>query len=356
MLTDPQVFDDGRLPRRLQHRGSEVKTLARAFEPALHGDRAQDVLLSGPSGVGKTTLTRYTLERSTKHGHIQSAYVPCLGLTTAGILRSVLKQLPGPDPGPTTPREDLDLQLYDRVDEPAIIILDEADAVTDTTAVQRLCDTDLLSVVVISHDPHRWLTQADFRARRYMERGQGLRLEHFSTSELVDILAARARRGLRDGAIDESQLGLIARGTAGVARYGIQSLRAAAVLAGDRGHDTIRDEDIHDGFERAKLRMLRLNLRSLPVHHHVLYEIVREAGRIQPRDLYDRYEEIAARVYDGRETVPVDGRQRRNALSKLRAYDLIDYDGPDNQYREYYVTHEEIESPLDLAVGQQQQH
>jgi hypothetical protein len=60
-------------------------------------------------------------------------------------------------------------------------------------------------------------------------------------------------------------------------------------------------------------------------HHHVLYEIVREAVEIAPGELHDRYDAVAEDVYDeGVDQQPIGERARRNKLRKLEAYDLID--------------------------------
>ena len=48
-----------------------------------------------------------------------------------------------------------------------------------------------------------------------------------------------------------------------------------------------------------------------------------------------KYEEIAEDVYFGRDLTPIGGRARRNKISKLREYDLID---------------ESIEAPVSLPV------
>ena len=54
-------------------------------------------------------------------------------------------------------------------------------------------------------------------------------------------------------------------------------------------------------------------------------------------------------MYFGRDLTPIGGRARRNKISKLREYDLIDYQGPP-QNREYFVLDESIEAPVSLPV------
>jgi len=70
MITDPRVFQDEYLPRELKHREGPVEELCRAFDPAVDGDQATDVLVAGPSGVGKTVLVRHTLGRLEQYADV----------------------------------------------------------------------------------------------------------------------------------------------------------------------------------------------------------------------------------------------------------------------------------------------
>jgi Cdc6-like AAA superfamily ATPase len=140
MITDSAVFDDEQLPRRLLHREGAVDHLSRAWEPALQGEQAHNVLIHGPSGVGKTSLTRFALQNLTRHADIHSAHIESLGKTTAGVVRSILHDLPGGDPATNTLREDLCIKLHERVDQPTIVILDEADDLPATDVLDRLAD------------------------------------------------------------------------------------------------------------------------------------------------------------------------------------------------------------------------
>jgi|AntDeeMinimDraft_5_1070356.scaffolds.fasta_scaffold20564_3 hypothetical protein len=57
-------------------------------------------------------------------------------------------------------------------------------------------------------------------------------------------------------------------------------------------------------------------------------------------------------VYFGRDLTPIGGRARRNKISKLQEYDLIEYEGP-AQNRVYRVRDEAIEPPVDdLGLNQ----
>jgi len=343
MIADPAVFDDEHLPRRLLHREAAVDHLSRAWEPALGGDQAHDVLIHGPPGVGKTALTRHSLQKLTGHADVQTAHVRCLGKTTAGVVRSVLHDLPGSDPSVNVPREDLCIQLQERVTSPVIVVLDEADGLPSTDALDRLVDVKNLSVVVICHDPDEWLSRLDGRLRRRLSFAE-FGLDRYSVDELADILEARANLGLPSESVTREQLETIADEVAGVARNGIQALRQAALRAEELQHERITDEDVSESFERAKRHIRELNLESLPFHHRLLYELIRMGDGLEAGELHERYEKISDEVYYGREQTPISKRARRLKLSKLEAYELIKIDGK-NRHRMYQPHDSEIMAP-----------
>ncbi|WP_436933714.1 Cdc6/Cdc18 family protein [Halovenus marina] len=337
MIVDERIFDEDHLPRRLLHRESAVDTLLRAWSPALAEQRAKDVLLHGPSGVGKTVLTRHALQRLRDEGGVQVARVRCLGKTDTGIIRSILEDLPGEDPASNTPHEDLCLALRERVAEhgPVIAVLDEADDVPTTGVLDRLADVDPLSIVAITHDVDSWLSRVDDRPRRAFD-WQELGLDRYGVDELADILEARASQGLRHGAAGRAELETIADDVAGVARFGIQALREAALVASDRGMRTIDQDDLPEAYERARRRVREEQLASLPFHHHVLYELIREAGEIDGETLHERYERTADQAYAGRKQTPLSKRARRRKLQKLEDYDLVTIQGG-NRNQTYIV-------------------
>jgi len=126
MIVDEHVFTDAYLPDRLLHRAAAVEVLADAFEPAVAGRQPADVLIYGPSGVGKTVLTRHTSERLQRQATVDFAHVRSLGNSPAGIARAVLEALGG-DPTRTTPEDELWRRLHKRVERPLIVVLDEGD-------------------------------------------------------------------------------------------------------------------------------------------------------------------------------------------------------------------------------------
>ena len=349
MITSPRVFDDAHLPRELVHRESEVEALTGALQPALDGDRANDIFISGPSGVGKTVLARHSLDRLAEHADVEHAHVRCLGKTTTSILRAALAAHPrGEDLAENTPQDDVLGALEDTVTRPFVLVLDEADDLPATDTLERLAPIPEVSVVVICHDPERWLAQAGEHVRRSLT--THIQPDRYTVPELVDILTPRADEGLEAGVVTDAQLREVADEVAGVARRGIQSLRAAAELAGERGHSTITETDIADCFERARKRIRESNLQSLTFHHQVLYELIRNAGTIRGEALNNAYDEHAEAVYHGHPVVPIGKRWRRRNLQKLQEYDLVKSEEIPIG-KKYAVVDETLESPLTLPVA-----
>lgn len=264
MITHPRVFDDEWTPQELYHREGAVEVLSEAFDPATQGHAARNVIVHGPSGVGKTVLAKHTIGRLEQHADVCTGLVEGLGTTTGAVLRRAVAARDATPPQNATV-EDLRWQLRDRIEQPMILVLDEAEGLPSTDALDQLLAIDRLSVVAIVHDEDRWLARISDDARQAFAVSIGL--DRYHIDELAAILRARAEKGLAKSVVTDPQLERIADEVAGVARYGIQSLHAAAQLATERDHWTIEEQDITDSFARAQRRIRRLNLRSLPVHH-----------------------------------------------------------------------------------------
>ncbi|GGL55276.1 Cdc6/Cdc18 family protein [Halocalculus aciditolerans] len=345
MILHPQVFTDEHLPRVLAHRGGPLAALEQAWRPTPYGQSLKDVLISGPSGVGKTVLARYALtELEDAHG-IPWTHVKTMGDTTGDVLRNVLDAYPARvQIHGNEPVDDLVWTLRDVVTDPYVVILDESDDLPETDVLQALAGVAGIATVAIVHHPDEWLARVD-----HWEAAEHVALDRYHVDELVDILRERADRGLEPGAVDDRQLESIADEVAGVARYGIQSLLAAARLAVNRGHTRILGADVRDSYALAREEIRASNLESLPFHHQVLYALMYELGDASAGDLHDYYDERAPAYYEGRTLAPIKRRERRKKLQKLIDYDLLAGEGQ-GKGRSYALVDGEVEPLVEPVV------
>lgn len=350
MYIDQTVFAEDHVPQNLPHRDQELQQLERAFAPATRGQRADDVLITGPSGVGKTVLARLLLERLEQRAAVQTVYLSCLGLTTRNVLAEIAAAVSGGVDGRMTVPNCLEA-IQDGVTEPTIVVLDEADGLQAEELLETIVEVPLLSVVGVCHDREDWTADLGGWPLARFDGDQTVTLDRYGVDELADILAVRAMNGLPPRAFDDELLEDIADRAAGVARVGIQTLRAAAEVASKHDRQTITSNDVENGLERARQRIRRANLRSLPLHHRLLYSIVVDSGGIEAGELHERYERVAGRIYSGRTVTPIGRRARRNALAKLREYDLLECEG-DGPHREYFPREESLVTKIRLAAEQ----
>ncbi|MFC5278679.1 Cdc6/Cdc18 family protein [Halorubrum rubrum] len=351
MITQSEVFREGRLPRTLVHREPEMDQVSRALQPALRGDRAEDLLISGPSGVGKTTLARLFLDNSRAPTNVDATIVRSLGETTGSILRDAINEHPSDASvhrGVAT--DQLAGVLRDAVDAPFILVLDEADDLPETDVLEELSSVPGVAVIAIAHDADDWLARIDQRHRPQFAGEHHVHLDRYSPGELADILQPRADQGLEAGAVSREQLEQIADDVAGRARNAIQTLKWAARLAGRRGHDSITTADIVDAREEAQREIRAAALESLPYHHHVMFELVRRDAPIESHDLHEGYEAIAAEAYADHVGTPIGKRSRTLKLRKLAEYGLVEWTDHDDNSRTYRVTDPGIESQFDIPT------
>jgi Cdc6-like AAA superfamily ATPase len=350
MLWDESVFRDGWVPRRLEGRDDEQEHLATALRPAVQGNPPADVVISGPSGVGKTALAKCQVDDLRLEADVCSTHVQCLGQSPGAICRELVREHPrGSDPAHTAPIDDVRDELAQIADRPYIIILDEADDICRTELLGWLDQIDAVATVAICHDVDEWIGHLDAataRGRRHIT------LETYSVDTLASILEQRADLGLRHGAADRRLLEQIAQRCAGVARAGIQTLYEAAKRADADRADEIRGVDIAPAALSARRRIRAANLSSLPVGHLLVYYLIQQAdaGQLSASELSTQYDDIAGDALQDYPVTPAAPATRRRYLSKLEDYGLILSEG-ENRHRSYIALDPDLEVPDAVAFG-----
>ncbi|MFB6136785.1 MAG: Cdc6/Cdc18 family protein [Halobacteriaceae archaeon] len=323
MITDARVLREGFVPGEVVHRDQEVNHLSTVLEPLTRGEPAETALVTGPSGAGKTCVSRFTVDRLREaHLDVRAQYVNCWqNFSRFRVLYRVLEGLGRAVDvhRQSTPRDELLERLRDDDGPPCVVVLDEADQLEDTGVLYDLHRLPGFSMVLIANREAAVFAGADERLESRLTGSERVPFDRYGLDELVGILAARAERGLVPGAVDRAELETIADAAAGDARVAISVLRSAARAAEREGRERITDDVVADAVPRGREAVHRKNLDALTSHQRALYDIVAERGRIEPSDLYEAYRE---RVDD-----PKTDRTVRNYLQKLAQYDLLEAEG-----------------------------
>lgn len=323
MINDARVLQPEFVPGEVEHRNQEVNHLSNALRPIMDGDAGETALLYGPSGVGKTCIAQYTVEKLRENVlNINFQYVNCWQDYTR--YRVLYRVLEGIDQAvdihrQSTPKDEL-LERLQHYDGPQyVVVLDEADQLEDESVLYDLYRAPKITMVLIANRETELFAQLGERLTSRLQSCVRIQFEKYHLDELVAILEARVRWGLSEDAIGNQQLALIADGAAGDARVAIGILRTAARRATQANVDTITADIVHDAVPTARKEIQQKTVAQLNADQRALYEIITEAGEVKPGDLYDRYDE--------RVDEPKTKRTVRNHLSKMCQYNLIRADG-----------------------------
>jgi ORC complex protein Cdc6/Orc1 len=323
MIRDARVLRAGFVPREVEHRDHEVTHLSSVLAPVTEGDPAETAVVTGPSGVGKTCITRFVTEQLREEVlEVEVTYVNCWRnytrfrthyqiLDDLGQTMDIHRQ--------STPHDVLvdRLQRYDG--PPRVVILDEADQLEDTGVIYDLHDLPAFAVICISNTEEELFSRIDDRLVSRLRASEHIRLDRYHVDQLHDILAARAQWGLDSGTITDEQLLRIADAAAGDARLAIGILRAAASAADRAGTDAISDAQLLDAAGVARAQLTQASLESLTPHQRTVYGIIAEEGPLSPNTIYDRYSAAVE--------TPRTKRTVRSYLSKMTQYNLLEARG-----------------------------
>ena len=341
MIRDARVLRAGFVPREVEHRDAEVNHLSSVLEPITNGEPADTAVVTGPSGVGKTCVSKFVTERLREEVlDVEATYVNCWrNYSRFRTLYQILDDI-----GATidihrqsTPHDELidRLQQYDG--PRTVVILDEVDQLEDPSIIYDLHSMEQFAVICIANKEEELFSRVDDRLVSRLRSSEHVRMDKYHNEQLYDILRARTKWGLENDVITDGQLYQIADAAAGDARLAIGMLRSAASTADRENREAITNDILLDAAEDARAQIKQKSLDSLTPHQQVVYDIVRDHGPLGPSEIHDHYTQA---VDD-----PRTKRTVRTYLSKMAQYNLLEAKGTSRD-REYSLVDSAAASPV----------
>lgn len=328
IFADARVFSADWVPSDFHSRDAQLNEMATALEPLIDGEPATGLVLHGPSGTGKTSSSRYLLGQLRQHMfNLETAYVNCWSdHSRYGVLYRIADSVQGITPSKHERSTAALRDAIHQVDNPIVVLLDEADQLDEPEILYDLYEEESLHVALTANDYEDVTVGLDERLQSRLRTYKEVKFKPYSPSTLFPILEQRAQHGLQPDVIDRDLLEDIARSANGNARDAIAALKGAAQAAVDDSADSISGDHVRVAIETASHDVQRETLSRLNDHQYTIYEIVADYDVLSPGDIFDHYQD--------RVDEPRSQRTVRKYLRKLSEYDLLTATGT-AQSREY---------------------
>ncbi|WP_416838736.1 Cdc6/Cdc18 family protein [Haloferax sp. DFSO52] len=331
MIRDAEVLDEGFVPNDLQHRDAELTHLESTLRPFADGAPGQSIIITGPTGAGKTVTSKYVTGQLTDAvPNIQTVHLNCWrSHTQFRAFYSILDELGLATDihRGSTPHDELISRLEAYDGDPVVVILDEADQLDSTDIFYDLHSLPKFAQLIVANERDQLFGRLNSRLQSRLQSSEHVPMSRYTPEELVSILEVRVRWGFEEETVSPDVIERIADAAAGDARVALGMLRRAANYAIREGHDEITFDVLEAAMPDAREQIRQRNVDALNDHQRTVFDIIRAYGPLSPQDIYEHYE---AKMSD-----PNQLRTVKSYLSKLTEYRLIEAEGStrDRTYR-----------------------
>jgi len=228
-------------PTEVLNREQELEVIESALEPLTRRNPAENLLIHGPAGVGKSTCLQHVLESLGERSSVTTITINCWQYNTrSSLLSQLLIELGYPAPRKGKPIDELLSKVQEWLErhDGVTIVLEEFDQLQDQTEIaydlhhcSRSAGSPIGLILVSNKSPGEMDLDARSESRlRYRE----VAFDAYDADALHEILFRRAEEAFEAGAFTEDAVRCIAEYVAqegGDCRYGLELLHRAGRIA-----------------------------------------------------------------------------------------------------------------------------
>jgi cell division control protein 6 len=334
-------------PERIEERDEEIEEYMNALQPVIDGWEPNNIFLYGNTGVGKTAVTDFLLDRLqddvAAYDDIDLSIISlnCKTLNSSYQVAVELVNELRPSGGEISstgyPQQTVFKKLYQELEAiggTILIVLDEVDSIGDRDELlyelpraraNGNLESAKVGVIGISND-FKFRDQLDPRVQDTLCERE-LQFPPYDATELKNILESRVEVAVTDGSTDTGVLQLcaaLAARDSGSARQALDLLRLGGEVAENREAEMIKEEHIEDARSQLEQERVEEGMRELTTHGRIaLLAVVSKAAKeetpCRTRDLYEEYRSLC----ESSETDALGQRSLHNHLSDLRMLGIL---------------------------------
>ncbi len=345
LFVKKEALQEAYTPENVPHREEQVKQLATILVHTLRGEKPSNIFVYGKTGTGKTLVSKFVcgeLEKRSKtaagpNTALHTVYLNCKIdkiNTPYRLFANIVTQLGGQVPITGLPTDGVYkkfIQALDRQRGIFLIVLDEIDSLTDTSALYNLTrvNTQLsnskVSIIGISNNLS-FTNNLDPRIRSSLSEEE-LVFPPYNALQLKDILSKRADLSLRPGVLESGVIekcSALAAQEHGDARRALDLLRVAVELAERNGDAKVTTLNVDVAQKKLDIDRVVEIIKTQPRHSQlVLYSIIYlkdvKKEEILTGELFGIYEKLC-RKYN---ITPLTTRRVSDLISELDMLGLI---------------------------------
>ncbi|MDB9253945.1 MULTISPECIES: orc1/cdc6 family replication initiation protein [Halorubrum] len=360
-------------PDQIEERDEEIEEYMDALQPVVDGWEPNNIFLYGNTGVGKTAVTDYLLDRLKNdvadYDDVDLAVISvnCKTLNSsyqvAVELVNKLRPAGGEISSTGYPQQTVFKKLYKELEAiggTILIVLDEVDSIGDRDELlyelpraraNNNLDSTKVGVIGISND-FKFRDQLDPRVQDTLCERE-LQFPPYDAPELENILESRAEVAIAADAVEQGVLkfcAALAARDSGSARQALDLLRLAGEIAENREVDLIERDHVEAARSRLEQERVEEGMRELTTHGRLaLLAVVSKAAKEEtPSRTREIYEEYTA-LCDSSGTDSLAQRSVHNHLSDLRMLGILSaYENRSGSRGNYYSY--ELDVPFTSAI------
>ncbi|AAV44451.1 cell division control protein 6 (plasmid) [Haloarcula marismortui ATCC 43049] len=360
-------------PERIEERDEEIEEYMNALQPVIDGWEPNNIFLYGNTGVGKTAVTDYLLDRLqddvAAYDDIDLSIISlnCKTLNSSYQVAVELVNELRPSGGEISttgyPQQTVFKKLYQELEAiggTILIVLDEVDSIGDRDELlyelpraraNGNLDSAKVGVIGISND-FKFRDQLDPRVQDTLCERE-LQFPPYDATELKNILESRVEVAVTDGSTDTGVLQLcaaLAARDSGSARQALDLLRLGGEIAENREAEMIKEGHIEDARSQLEQERVEEGMRELTTHGRlallaVISKAAKEETPCRTRDLYEEYRSLC----ESSETDALGQRSLHNHLSDLRMLGILSAHENRSGSRGNYYNYE-LDVPFTSAI------
>jgi len=360
-------------PDQIKERDEEIEEYMDALQPVVDGWEPNNIFLYGNTGVGKTAVTDYLLDRLqddvVDYDDVDLSVISlnCKTLNSsyqvAVELVNKLRPAGGEISSTGYPQQTVFKKLYEELEAiggTILIVLDEVDSIGDRDELlyelpraraNNNLDSTKVGVIGISND-FKFREQLDPRVQDTLCERE-LQFPPYDAPELENILESRAEIAITEGAVEQGVLNFcaaLAARDSGSARQALDLLRLAGEIAENREADLIERDHVEAARSRLEQERVEEGMRELTTHGRLaLFAVISKAAKeetpCRTREIYEEYITLC----DSSGTDSLAQRSVHNHLSDLRMLGILSaYENRSGSRGNYYSY--ELDVPFTSAI------